>query len=326
MADEPGHPVRMTTRGGRGETIFRVVINLEVFGKSAAMANVADRLDELVDVSRVWLVDATRARHAVVSAAVRPRAVDTTLQELRRLGVPDADITLTRAEVVGSLATGPAEASLVWADVIGTAWLNARPIARYLAFMVAAGVIGGYGVIDDNSILIVGAMAVSPDLLPITAIGVGIVARRLGLAGRALLTLAVGLGVAALAAAMAAFVQDQLDLLPSDFSIEVTGALGSLTTVNNETIAVALVAGMAGMLALETRASSGVGVAISVTTIPAAAYLGVAAGLRETDEALGALAVLVTNVSMMVVGAVATLALQSLLMRRAVARRRSEPE
>ena len=302
------------------------MINLEVFGKSAAMATVADRLDELVDVSRVRLVDATRAGHSVVSAAVRPRAIDTMLQELRRLGVPDADITLTRAEVVGSLATGPAEASLVWADVIGTAWLNARPIARYLAFMFAAGVIGGYGVIDDNSILIVGAMAVSPDLLPITAIGVGIVARRLGLAGRALLTLAVGLGVAALAAAMATFVQDQLDLLPSDFSIEVTGALGSLTTVSNETIAVALVAGMAGMLALETRASSGVGVAISVTTIPAAAYLGVAAGLRETDEALGALGVLGTNVSMMVVGAVATLALQSLLMRRAVARRRSKPE
>ncbi|HEX2495297.1 MAG TPA: DUF389 domain-containing protein, partial [Gaiellaceae bacterium] len=104
------------------------------------------------------------------------------------------------------------------------------------------------------------------------------------------------------------------------------GALGGLTTVSNETIAVALVAGMAGMLALETRASSGVGVAISVTTIPAAAYLGVAAGLTETDEALGALGVLGTNVSMMVVGAVATLALQSLLMRRAVARRRREPE
>jgi uncharacterized hydrophobic protein (TIGR00271 family) len=302
------------------------VINLEVFGESAAMATVAERLDELVDVSRVRLVDATRARHSVVSAAVRPRAVDTTLEEVRRLGVPDSDIALTRAEVVGSLATGPAEASLVWADVIGTAWLNARPIARYLAFMFAAGVIGGYGVIDDNSILIVGAMAVSPDLLPITAIGVGIVARRLGLAGRALLTLAVGLGVAAIAAAIAAFVQDQLGLLPSDFNIEVTGALGGLTTVSNETIAVALVAGVAGMLALETRASSGVGVAISVTTIPAAAYLGVAAGLLETDEALGALGVLGTNVSMMVVGAVATLALQNLLMRRAVASRRSEPE
>ena len=58
-----------------------VVINLEVFGKSATMATVADRLDELVDVSRVRLVDATRARHSVVSAAVRPRAVDTMLEE-----------------------------------------------------------------------------------------------------------------------------------------------------------------------------------------------------------------------------------------------------
>jgi uncharacterized hydrophobic protein (TIGR00271 family) len=292
------------------------VINLEVFGKSGAMATVAGRLDELDDVSRVRIVDATRARHSVVSAAVRPRAVDTTLQEVRRLGVPDTDITMTRVEVVGSLATGTVEASLVWADVIGTAWLNARPIARYLAFMLAAGVIGSYGVIDNNSILIVGAMAVSPDLLPITAIGVGIVARRLGLAARAFLTLAVGLGVAALAAALSAFVQDQLDLIPSGFDIEETGVLGGLTAVSNETIAVALVAGIAGMLALETRASSGVGVAISVTTIPAAAYLGVAAGLRETDKALGALGVLGANVSMMVVGAVATLALQRLLIRR----------
>ena len=81
------------------------------------MATVADRLDELVDVSRVWLVDATRARHAVVSAAVRPRAVDTTLQELGRLGVPDADITLTRAEVVGSPATGPAALGVLGTNV-----------------------------------------------------------------------------------------------------------------------------------------------------------------------------------------------------------------
>jgi Domain of unknown function (DUF389) len=93
--------------------------------------------------------------------------------------------------------------------------------------------------------------------------------------------------------------------------------------VNDETIVVALVAGIAGMLALETRASSGVGVAISVTTIPAAAYLGVAAGLGELSEAGGALGVLAMNVTMLVVGASATLALQRTLMDRAVARRRT---
>jgi uncharacterized membrane protein len=79
---------------------------------------------------------------------------------------------------------------------------------------------------------------------------------------------------------------------------------------------------VAGVLALETRVSAGVGVAISVTTIPAAAYLGVAAGLGELDKALGAVGVLGTNVSMMVVGAVATLAAQGLLARRTSEKRR----
>ena len=78
---------------------------------------------------------------------------------------------------------------------------------------------------------------------------------------------------------------------------------------------VALAAGIAGMLALETRASAGVGVAVSVTTIPAAAYLGVAVGLREGGEAAGALAVLGVNVAMMVVGATLTLLIQRHLRR-----------
>ena len=100
-------------------------------------------------------------------------------------------------------------------------------------------------------------------------------------------------------AAIFAFAQNHLSLLPSGFNINAT-VLRGLASVNDETIAVALAAGVAGMLAFETRASSGVGVAISVTTIPAAAYLGVAAGLGQASQALGALAVLGTNVAMMV--------------------------
>ncbi len=114
------------------------------------------------------------------------------------------------------------------------------------------------------------------------------------------------MAVASAFAALFAFAQHKLALLPSGFNINET-VLRSLATVNDETIAVAFVAGIAAMLAFETRASSGVGVAISVTTIPAAAYLGVAAGLGEATKALGALAVLATNVVMIVAGAAITL-------------------
>jgi uncharacterized hydrophobic protein (TIGR00271 family) len=295
------------------------MIDLEVYGERSAMQTIAERLDGTEGISRVRVVDATREGFSVVSASLHPSTVDAVLEDLRRQGVPDEDIELVRVELVGSLATGRAEAGLVWADVVGTAWLNARPIARYLAFMLAAGIIAAYGVIDNNGILIVGAMAVSPDLLPITGIGVGVVARLPGLAARALLTLALGLGAASLAGAVVTFAQDRLDLIPSSFALPPTGVLGGLTVVSNETIVVALVAGVAGMLALETRASAGVGVAISVTTIPAAAYLGVAVGLGESGDATGALKVLGTNVLMMVLGAVATLELQSKLARRRVA-------
>jgi uncharacterized hydrophobic protein (TIGR00271 family) len=296
------------------------VIRLEVYGESEAMAVVARLLDGNGEARRVRLAKTTRPGHAVVVAIVEPRAVDPLLGELRGLGVPDHDLTLTREEVLGRSSGQGAEAGLVWEDVLGMASRNSRPIARYLAFMLAAGVIASFGVLDFNNILIVGAMAISPDLLPITAIGVGLVDRRLRLAGRALLTLVIGMSFASAAAMVSAFAQDQFNRIPAGFNIDST-VLGSLDHVNNETIVVALAAGVAGMLALETRASSGVGVAVSVTTIPAAAYLGVAVGLRNTNEALGALAVLGVNVVMLVIATSCTLLLQRALAGRGTERR-----
>jgi hypothetical protein len=117
------------------------VIRLEVFGESGAMATVARLLDENDEVSRVRLTGATRPEHAVVVATVHPRAVDELLDNLRRLGVPEADVTLTRVEVLGRSSGQGAEAGLVWEDVLGMAARNSRPIARYLAFMFVAGLI-----------------------------------------------------------------------------------------------------------------------------------------------------------------------------------------
>jgi uncharacterized membrane protein len=104
------------------------------------------------------------------------------------------------------------------------------------------------------------------------------------------------------------------DLLPSGFSL-VEIPIGQ-THVDAETIFVALAAGVAGMLAVETRASSAVGVAISVTTIPAAAFLGVAVGTADLKHSLSGLEVLGANVAMMLVGGSIALAVQRALAQR----------
>jgi hypothetical protein len=81
-------------------------------------------------------------------------------------------------------------------------------------------------------------------------------------------------------------------------------------------VGVALAAGVAGLLALETRASAAVGVGISITTIPAAAYLGVAAGNGQIEKVWGAAAVLGVNVLMLLIAGSATLLVQRRLALR----------
>ena len=116
------------------------------------MTAVAQLLDGNPDISRVRVADAWGPGRAAVLATVDARAVDELLEDLRRLGLPDGSVTLTREEVLGRSSGEGAEAGLVWEDVVGMAARNSRPIARYLAFMLVAGVIASYGVIEYNVI------------------------------------------------------------------------------------------------------------------------------------------------------------------------------
>jgi uncharacterized membrane protein len=80
---------------------------------------------------------------------------------------------------------------------------------------------------------------------------------------------------------------------------------------------VAVFAGTAGMLSL-TSAKSGalVGVLISVTTIPAAANIGVAAAYSDWSEWRGAMAQLAVNLSAILLAGIVTLFIQRRLYQR----------
>ena len=280
-----------------------------------------DLLRELDGVRRVvQQPDEASATSSVVFVAdVEPAAADRLVAAIAELGIGADDYLLTRVEVVAPLRRhlGGEDGieGFAWVEVMGQARANSRPLARYLALITVAAVIAALGVITSSSILIVGAMAVSPDLLPICATCVGLVGRRYALARRSFVTLTLGLSLVVVVACLLAAALKGLDLLPTGFTVE-DSSLSTLAKTDYSTVLIALAAGVAAMLSFESRASAAVGVAISVTTMPASAYLGVALVAGGAGEALGALVVLLINVSLLIVSGSATLLVQRWLTRR----------
>jgi len=280
------------------------------------MADVAEQLKEIPGSRHVIRTGDGDSGRSLVTADLVDEAADRAIEQLKRLGVPAEDVVLLRLDRIGPSVAQRPLASVVWADLLSQAGANARPFPRYLVFMSMAGIIAAFGVIYANVTLVVGAMAISPDTMPITAAATALIVRRWRLAARALVALIAGLGLACLVGGLMTRALNLLDLLPTGFAPGQNSFLTGLSTVNISTPIVAFAAGVAGMLALETRASSAVGVAISVTTIPASAYLGVAAGAGNVSKAIGALLVLGINVVMLLLGGCATLIAQRMLARR----------
>jgi uncharacterized membrane protein len=153
-------------------------------------------------------------------------------------------------------------------------------------------------------------MAISPDLLPISATAIGVVERRWQLAIKALRVLLIGLAAGALGAFAATAVLRLFNRVPDDLRLADTAMGEALTELGPGSLIVAAVAGVAGMMAFERPGGAAVGVAISVTTIPAAAYVGAAMAMGRDDPMWGALMVLIANVIMLVIASTTTLKLQ----------------
>jgi uncharacterized hydrophobic protein (TIGR00271 family) len=262
--------------------------------------------------------ESAEAGQTVFFADIEPAAADRLVEEIAAMGISVDDYLLTRIEVVapqrGGLS-GRGVEGFAWVEVMGQARANSRPLARYLALINVAAVIAAVGVIVSSGILIVGAMAVSPDLLPICATCVGLVAGRRSLASRAFATLIIGMVSVVVTAAVLSALLNWTGILPDGFQVE-QSSLQSLVHLDYSTVLVAAAAGVAAMLSFESGAAQAVGVAISVTTMPASAYLGVALGTGGIDKAGGAVLVLAVNIALLITTGSLTLLAQRYLPNR----------
>lgn len=183
---------------------------------------------------------------------------------------------------------------------------------QYILLMVAAAVVATAGLIGNLPIAVVGAMAFSPDLGRLNAMAFATITGEWRLLLRGAASLAVGMMVTIGSAAavtlilMLGALTDPLSAIPdllTDF----------VTVVDGVTVTVAFGAGVAAMVVfISDRGTAAVGVGVSTTTIPAAAYAGIAFADGSWSSGWDALVELGVNILCVIVAGVMT----GLLLRR----------
>ncbi len=285
-------------------------------------------LDRAPDVTNVWhLAGAASKPHGdLVSCDVAKEEGSSIVAELRALGleqrgsiaVESVDASISDAAVRAELAApgSPADA-IVWEEVEGRVEESATLSASFLVLMTIATMIAAIGIITDSIVLIIGAMVVGPEYGPLAGICVALVEGRPRLAARSLRALAAGFPTAIVGSGLLTLVLIETGIAPETLSSLDRELTLFISHPNWASAIVAVLAGAVGMLAL-TGAKSGVlvGVLISVTTIPAAANVGVAAVYGTWSEAGGAAAQLAINVTAIVVTGLAVLSIARAAQRR----------
>lgn len=267
------------------------------------------------------LVTCDLAREGVndVIAALRERGVD----QHGSIALEHIDVSVSKAAAEAELrAPGYGSDAAVWEEVDARVRDESYLTVGFVVFLVVAALIAAIGLIEDSSILVVGAMVVGPEFGPIAGLAVGLFKRRPARIRVAGSTLAVGFAAGIVATYLVIGVAELAGWVPDAFSPETQPITGFVTNPSFASFAISFLAGIAGTLSL-TQARSGalIGVLISVTTIPAVAAVGVSAAVGEWDDALGALVQLTLNVVGLVLAGVVTLWVQREAWERVKARR-----
>lgn len=259
----------------------------------------------------------------VVLCDVAREAGDGLLADLRALGIDESG-SITVEDVALSLsrhadraerdAPGEGADAVLWESLVEATHEESTLSVTYLAFLTLATMIAACGVVLDNAILIVGAMAVGPEFGPVAGVCTAMVRRAPRLAWRSVLALVVGFTVAMVVTVGFTHLMDAVGL----FSVTDLAAARPNTHFIYRpdwfSFVVAVLAGCAGVLSL-TSAKSGalVGVAISVTTVPAAANAAVAFSYGAYGQAWHSMEQLLLNLVGIVLAGVLTLLVQKAL-------------
>jgi uncharacterized hydrophobic protein (TIGR00271 family) len=179
------------------------------------------------------------------------------------------------------------------------------------------------GILTNSQILVVGAMVVGPEYSAIIAAALGLSklggtsARDWAAVRESLRALAYGFLAAVVVTFLFSLAVRGAGQVPQAFLDGVRPVAELINSPNVFSVIVAVLAGLVGVISLtESRANALIGVFISVTTIPAAASLGLSLAFGYWHAAWGSLLQLLLNVVLLVVVGAAGLSGQRVIWRR----------
>ncbi|MFF1439737.1 DUF389 domain-containing protein [Streptomyces sp. NPDC058295] len=298
------------------------MLHLRLITPSDTTDDVVRLIENTVGTTHLVVLPGTARNPAgdVVLCDVAREAGDELLTELQDLGldktgsiaVENIDLSLSlRADKAEAEAPGEGADAVLWEHLTDATHEESTLSVTYLAFITLATMIAACGVVLDNAVLIVGAMAVGPEFGPLAGVCTSIVQRAPRLALRSLIALLVGFAVAMAATVAFSLFMDAIDLFSKEQLEADRPQTGFVYAPDAFSFIVAVLAGAAGTLSL-TSAKSGalVGVAISVTTVPAAANAAVALSFGDMAQTRGSTEQLLLNLLGIILAGTLTLLAQ----------------
>ena len=256
----------------------------------------------------------------MITCDVAPEDASYIVGDLRRMGLAqlgaididelDSSISSASREAEHS-AAGKSADSVIWENVSARIDNEGLISGGMIALFAFAGVIAAVAILIDSSPIVVGAMALCPDFGPIAAFAVGAVRRNRRRARGGLFALLVGFAAGIAAAFVAVNVLTLVGVAPESFNTDGNALAQTIAAPNIYSVVVAACAGAAGMLSVTLgKAGALVGVAVSITTIPAAADIGLALSYGDWASVEGAAGQLALNIVSLLVAATLMLGFQ----------------
>jgi uncharacterized hydrophobic protein (TIGR00271 family) len=276
------------------------MLHLRLIVPNDVVPSVLAMLRDAPEVTNLWHVPGAAVEPAgdLMSCDVAKEEGSRILQRLRGLGLDrrgsiaveavDVSISDVARDAERAAPGSPADA-VVWEEVESRLSESAVLSVSFLLLITIATMIAAIGIITDSIVLIIGAMVVGPEYGPLAGICVALSEGRPRLAGRSFRALAIGFPVAIVLAALLTLSLVGTGIAPATLLPTEHELTLFISQPNWYSLIVAFLAGTAGMLALVSAKSGAlIGVLISVTTIPAAANVGVAVAYGVWGDALRA--------------------------------------